>query len=128
MKRIVSIIALTLVMVIALTSCSVVNRVKDFVTGIINPDVELTDATLNAETLIDFEKGANPDVLFESDGWSNGDVFNVVWKSHNVHYENGIMRLGITEEKATAWIDGADVEYQYTAGEARTQNYYHYGD
>ena len=43
MKRIVSIIALTLVMVIALTSCSVVNRVKDFVTGIINPNVELTD-------------------------------------------------------------------------------------
>lgn len=128
MKRIVSIIALTLVMVIALTSCSVINHVKDFVTGIINPSVELTDEALNAETLIDFAEGANPDVLFESDGWSNGDVFNVVWKKHNVHYENGIMRLGITEEKATAWIDDAEVEYDYTAGEARTQNYYHYGD
>ena len=128
MKRIVSIIALTLVMVIALTSCSVINHVKDFVTGIINPSVELTDESLNAQTLIDFAEGANPDVLFESDGWSNGDVFNVVWKKHNVHYENGIMRLGITEEKATAWIDDAEVEYDYTAGEARTQNYYHYGD
>ena len=128
MKRIVSIIALTLVMVIALTSCSVINHVKDFVTGIINPNVELTDESLNAESLINFADGANPDVLFESDGWSNGDVFNVVWKKHNVHYENGIMRLGITEEKATAWIDDAEVEYDYTAGEARTQNYYHYGD
>ena len=128
MKRIVSIIALTLVMVIALTGCSVVNRVKDFVTGIINPSVELTDKSLNAQTLIDFAEGANSAVLFESDGWSNGDVFNVVWKKHNVHYENGIMRLGITEEKATAWINDAEVEYDYTAGEARTQNYYHYGD
>ena len=128
MKRIVSIIALTLVMVIALTSCSVVNRVKDFVTGIINPGVELTDEALNAQTLIDFAEGANSAVLFESDGWSNGDVFNVVWKKHNVHYENGIMRLGITEEKATAWVNDVEVEYGYTAGEARTQNYYHYGD
>lgn len=128
MKRIVSIIALTLVMVIALTSCTVINHVKDFVTGIINPNVELTDEPLNAESLINFADGANSDVLFESDGWSNGDVFNVVWKKHNVHYENGIMRLGITEEKATAWINDAEVEYDYTAGEARTQNYYHYGD
>ena len=128
MKRIVSIIALTLVMVMALTGCSVVNRVKDFVTGIINPGVELTDEALNAKTLIDFAEGANSAVLFESDGWSNGDVFNVVWKKHNVHYENGIMRLGITEEKATAWVNDAEVEYGYTAGEARTQNYYHYGD
>ena len=128
MKRIVSIIALTLVMVMALTGCSVVNRVKDFVTGIINPGVELTDEALNAKTLIDFAEGANSTVLFESDGWSNGDVFNVVWKKHNVHYENGIMRLGITEEKATAWVNDAEVEYGYTAGEARTQNYYQYGD
>ena len=89
---------------------------------------ELTDAALNAEKLIDFEGGANADVLFESDGWTNGDVFNVVWKKSNVHYENGIMRLGITEEAATAWLDDAEVEFDYTAGEARTQNYYHYGD
>ena len=117
-------VALMLVVVLSLSSCGVINWFKD----LFAKEVELTDAPLNAETLIDFANGANPDVLFESDGWSNGDVFNVVWKSHNVHYEDGIMRLGITEEKATAWVNDAEVEYKYTAGEARTQNYYHYGD
>ena len=127
-KRILGIIALMLVTVIALTGCSIINSVVDFVSGIINPAVELTDAALDAEKIINFADGANPDVLFESDGWSNGDVFNVVWKKNNVVYENGIMRLGITEEKATAWLDEVEVEFNYTAGEARTQNYYHYGD
>ena len=127
-KKIFGIIALMLAMVMALTSCAYVNMALDFIKELISPSVALTDPGLEAEKLIDFKDGANPDVLFESDGWSNGDVFNVVWKSHNVVYENGIMRLGITEEKASAWIDGADVEYNYTAGEARTQNYYHYGD
>ena len=106
-------IALTALSIIALAGCFSVN---------------LTDAALEATKFIDFKDGANPDVLFESDGWSNGDVFNVVWKKENVHYENGIMRLGIKEEKATATINDELVEYNYTAGEARTQNYYGYGD
>ena len=127
-KRIIGVFALMLVATMALSSCSVINGVVDFVNGIINPAVELTDEALNADMLLDFADGANTEVLFESDGWSNGDVFNVVWKKHNVIYENGIMRLSIAEEKATAWIDDAEVEYDYTAGEARTQNYYHYGD
>ena len=127
-KKIFGIIAMMLVTVMALSSCAVINDVVDFVQGIISPAVELDDKALEGETLIDFAKGANPDVLFESDGWSNGDVFNVVWKQHNVYYENGIMRLGITEEKASAWLNDAEVEFNYTAGEARTQNYYHYGD
>ena len=106
-------IALTVLSIAALAGCGSVN---------------LTDAALNATKLIDFKDGANPEVLFESDGWSNGDVFNVVWKKDNVHYEDGIMRLGITEEKATATLDDELVEYNYTAGEARTQNYYGFGD
>ena len=127
-KKLLSVIALMLVTVMALSSCSLINKVVDFVKDIIAPSVELTDKALEGDTLIDFKDGANPEVLFESDGWSNGDVFNVVWKKHNVIYENGIMRLGITEEKASAWVGDAEVEYNYTAGEARTQNYYHYGD
>ena len=127
-KKVLGIIALMLVMVVALTSCSYVNKALDFIKELISPSVALTDAALATEKIVDFKDGANPDVLFESDGWSNGDVFNVVWKKHNVVYENGIMRLGIKEEKATAWVGDAEVEYAYTAGEARTQNYYHYGD
>ena len=127
-RKILVMIALMLVVTMSLSSCGLIDRVKDFFQTYFGQEIELTDAPLDAGMLIDFAEGANPDVLFESDGWSNGDVFNVVWKSHNVHYEDGIMRLGITEEPASAWIDGAEVPYSYTAGEARTQNYYHYGD
>ena len=127
-KKLLAIVAMMLLATVSLSSCAALNGVVDFFNEIFNPSVELTDVALVAEKIIDFKDGANPDVLFESDGWSNGDVFNVVWKQHNVKYENGIMTLGITEEKATAWIDDAEVEYNYTAGEARTQNYYQYGD
>ena len=127
-NKILVMIALMLVVAMSLSSCRIVDWVKDIFAQTFGEAVELTDASLNAEKLIDFAEGANPSILFESDGWSNGDVFNVVWKKHNVHYENGIMRLGITQEKATAWLNDVEVEFDYTAGEARTQNYYHYGD
>ena len=127
-KRIFGIVAIMLVAVMTLSSCSFIYDIQDFFNGIFNPSVELTDEALDADMLIDFAEGAKPDVLFESDGWTNGDVFNVVWKKSNVIYENGIMRLAITEEKASAWLNDAEVEFNYTAGEARTQNYYHYGD
>ena len=116
-KKVFSIIALLLVAIMVLSSCKTNQSAAT-----------LTDAALAEQKLIDFANGANPDVLFESDGWSNGDVFNVVWKKANVKYEDGLMKLGITEEKATAWLDDKEVSFDYTAGEARTQNYYHYGD
>ena len=90
--------------------------------------VVLTDKALEGDFLMDFANGPNSSVVFESDGWSNGDVFNVVWKKHNVRYKDGKMYLGITKEKATAWLDNKEVAFDYTAGEARTQNYYGYGD
>ncbi len=128
-SKILAIITLMLVVSLSLSSCVVVDFAKDLFNQLFGSEIELTDKPLEAEKLVDFSSGA-PDasVLFESDGWSNGDVFNVVWKKHNVHFENGIMRLGITEEKASAWLNDADVEFNYTAGEARTANYYHYGD
>lgn len=117
-KKLFSIIAMALAVTFAFSGCF----------NWLLPKQELTDAPLAAEKLIDFANGANPEILFGSDGWTNGDVFNVVWKDTNVFYENGIMRLGITEETATAWLNDVEVEFPYTAGEARTQNYYHYGD
>lgn len=124
-RRFLVVIALVLMSAITLSSCAI----TDFFNQLFGKEVELTDAPLNAQKVVDFSEGApDSNILFESDGWSNGDVFNVVWKKHNVHYENGIMRLGITEEKATAWLNDAEVEFNYTAGEARTENYYHYGD
>ena len=125
-KRILVSLALTLAIVLSLSGCSFFDSILGSVFK--GPQAELNDAPLPAEKLVDFTKEVDPNVLFESDGWSNGDVFNVVWKKHNVVYENGIMRLGITEEKATAWLGEEEVEFNYTAGEARTQNYYHNGD
>lgn len=129
-KKILVAIALTLALVMSLSSCSFLSNLwESYVSPIFKgPTVELTDAPLNAEKIVDFTQEVDPSILFESDGWSNGDVFNVVWKKHNVAYENGIMRLGITEEKVTTWLNDEEVEFNYTAGEARTQNYYHYGD
>ena len=142
-KKLLVALALTLTLVMSLSSCGLSNLLGGFFaqpeettaqnTTPCTPDnkpqkITLTDAALNAQKVIDFANGADSSVLFESDGWTNGDVFNVVWKSSNVFYENGIMRLGITEEKASAWLNDKEVEFNYTAGEARTQNYYHYGD
>ena len=142
-KQLLVALALTLTLVMSLSSCGLSNLFGGFFaqpeetttqnTTPGTPDnkpqkITLTDAALNAQKVIDFANGADSSVLFESDGWTNGDVFNVVWKSSNVFYENGIMRLGITEEKASAWLNDKEVEFNYTAGEARTQNYYHYGD
>ena len=127
-KKLLVMIALMLVVAMSLSSCGIIDWFKDLFRENFGKEIELTDAPLNAGMLIDFAEGAKPEVLFESDGWTNGDVFNVVWKKSNVHYEDGIMRLGITEEKASAWLNDVEVEFDYTAGEARTQNYYHYGD
>ena len=124
-KRLLVTIATLLVVAMTLSSCQFFTFITDLFGG---KKVELTDAPLSAQKVIDFANGADASVLFESDGWSNGDVFNVVWKKHNVIYENGIMRLGITEESATAWVNDTETTFKYTAGEARTQNYYHYGD
>ena len=88
-NRILGVVALLLVSVMALSSCAVINAVGDFFTNIFNPPVEISADPLKTDMLINFADGANPDVLFESDGWSNGDVFNVVWKKQNVFYENG---------------------------------------
>jgi len=119
-KKISVITMLTLTMLLSLIVTSCGNSKKKA--------VELTDKSLEGEMLIDFSKGADAGVLFESDGWSNGSVFNVVWTKDNVKYEEGIMKLGITKEDKTAWVDNKEVTYHYTAGEARTQNYYGHGD
>ncbi len=91
--------------------------------------VALTDKTLaQGTTVIDFSKEVDSSVIFESDGWTNGDVFNVVWTKSNVKFEDKLLKLSITKEDKNAWLDDKEVTYNYTAGEARTQNYYGYGD
>ena len=110
-------VALTMLLTPIMTAC-----------GQKEVNVSLTDKALAGETIVDFANGVDSSVLFESDGWTNGDVFNVVWTKGNVKYEDGLMKLGITEEEKKAWLNDEEVTFNYTAGEARTQNYYGYGD
>ena len=87
----------------------------------------LTDPALEGEEIASFASG-KVDGVFASDGWTNGSVFNVVWTNDNVTYTDGAMHLGIKEETRTVWVDGAEAEYSYTGGEARTTMHYGYGD
>lgn len=88
-----------------------------------NGTPNLTDKALEGETLADWSDGAVRTV-FESDGWSNGSVFNTQWKADNVKYENGAMKLTITENP-----DGSEAtNNEYFGGEGRTYQYFGYGD
>ena len=79
--------------------------------------------TLEADKIADFSEG-EAEEIFASDGWSNGQPFNAVWKKENISYSNGQMHLSIKGEEATA----DEVTYPYTAGEARSHKLYGYGD
>ncbi len=89
----------------------------------------LTDKALTGDYVADFANGdPGEKVLFASDGWSNGSVFNTVWTADDLTFSNGEMHLGITEAERKAFVDGAEKTFQYTSGEARTTYYYGYGD
>lgn len=81
----------------------------------------LTDAPLTGETVADFASGA-PAALFPSDGWSNGNPFNVFWKGDCVSFSDGEMHLGI--EKPASGGDN----WEYYGGEERSSLWYGYGD
>ncbi len=83
----------------------------------------LTDAPLEGEILADFSEGKT-NTVFESDGWSNGSVFNTWWKKDRVAYEDGAMKLSIVDNP-----DGsAETNDEYFGGEGRTYQYFGYGD
>ena len=84
----------------------------------------IPESPLNAPIVADFSKEDGHDEVFASDGWSNGQPFNAVWKKENLTVTNNQMHLAIKNGPATA--DG--VEYPYTAGEARTHKLYGHGD
>jgi endoglucanase len=66
----------------------------------------------------DFEKG--PSQYFHaSDGWTNGSVFDCVWRGKNAFFADGALNLTIDEEP--------DARYNYSAAEYRTYDFYHYG-
>lgn len=87
------------------------------------PRQELTDKELEGTVLADWTDGkAKP--VFESDGWTNESVFNTQWKADNVKYENGTMKLTITDNPAGS----EETNNEYFGGEGRTYQYFGYGD
>ena len=68
----------------------------------------------------DLSKGMPTD--FEaSNGWCNGNPFNVTWRKNNVTFENGKMQLIIDNDEIPK--DGIP----YSGGEFRSKDFYGYG-
>ena len=107
-SKIFTIIALVCVM--ALTSLTLIGCKKGGQTQ------NLTDEALKATTTYDFSEG-KLNAFKASDGYGNGDPFNVTWKADNVVYDNAEMKLSMTE------VDGT-----YYSGELSTHQYFGYGD
>ena len=83
---------------------------------------KLTDTPLEGLVKVaDFTQGEN-ESFFPSNGWDNGDPFNVTWSKKNVKYEDGVAKLFITEK------DDKDAKVPFYGGELRSKDHYHYGD
>ena len=103
-KRVMFLFVFVLALVFSLVSCK----------------QKLSDTPLeNMVTVADFSKGEN-ESFFASNGWCNGDPFNVYWSKKNVKYEEGVAKLFISEN------EGGEVPYY--GGEIRSKDHYHYGD
>lgn len=55
----------------------------------------------------------------KADGWSNGGMFDCIWRASNVNFSNGIMTLGLTQDPNRA--------YTYAGAEFRSSDTYGYG-
>lgn len=84
----------------------------------------LTDEPLKATTTVaDWSEGEAP-AMFESDGWTNGNPFNVQWTANNVAYEKGVAKLTISDNP-----DGSEETFtEYYGSEMRTHQHFGYGD
>ena len=81
------------------------------------------DPALGGEKVADFSQG-EAEEFFATDGYSNGDPFNAVWKKGNVSYSDGKAKIVIKNEETPS----GGRNYEYTAGELRSHKLYGYGD
>lgn len=73
-----------------------------------------SSATMTA----DFRAGETP-LFFASDGWGNGSCFDCGWYRENAVIHDGALHLSIDEDSSG--------KYNYSGGEYRTIDFYHYG-
>lgn len=84
----------------------------------------LTDDPLATTTVVADWTDGEADAFFASDGWTNGSPFNAQWNEDNICYENGVMKLSITDNP-----NGSEETYtEYYGGEARSYQHFGYGD
>ena len=84
----------------------------------------LTDDPLAKTVIADFTKEDGHSETFESNGWENGEPFNVRWNADNVSYADNKLALSVSEMTET--YDNGIAEYY--GGEVRTSHFYGYGD
>lgn len=86
---------------------------------------DLSDAPeFQNKIIADFTKGEQAEVFTATDGYGNGDVFNVEWDTSMVTYANGAANLSIAEKPEG---EGNDPTYTHYGAELRSSKMYHYG-
>ncbi len=77
-----------------------------------------TAPKLPATMYANFRAGETP-TFFASDGWSNGSCFDCGWTKNNAVVKDNALHLTIDKDSTGT--------YNYTGGEYRTTDFYHYG-
>lgn len=72
----------------------------------------------SATVAADFRKGETP-FFIASDGWTNGSCFDCGWYKQNTSFKDGVLNLTIDKDHTG--------NYNYSGGEYRTNDFYHYG-
>ncbi len=125
-KRLLAVLATTTAAVMSMgimSSCSVIESGLNWLKNQINAMQPLTDEPLQADTLADFTKG-EADTFFSSNGWTNGSPFNSWWSEDKVAYADEALKLSISKNP-----DGSEANCdEYFGGEARSHQYFGYGD
>ena len=80
------------------------------------PEAEIPEGGVYAE----FSQGM-PEGFETSNGWTNGDMFNVTWRADNVTFEGGNMQLIIDSDP----LPNGGIPY--SGGEFRSKDFYGYG-
>lgn len=87
--------------------------------------VSLTASPTHAtgSTFFDALDSYNTTRWYKSDGWTNGNPFNVGWRADHVTFASSIMTLQLDTTTCTAGCSGKP----YASGEYRTNDFYGYG-
>lgn len=105
-----------------LCSCGENSGTAEEITDIETPAAEeaVVDTVGDGFIKVDLRNGSSG-IFNRSNGWCNGDMFNVTWRKDNCTFENGKMQLIIdrdTEEDAAT---------PYSGAEYRSRDFYGYG-